>query len=115
MKVTIQAKINNTEVSIVTDLVNDHIPLLLSKEAMKKANKQIGFSSDSVFMFGTKQSLLVTTSGHYTIPIGERASLEEVSEKDQRIILHAKTADLSSIEKTLRTFIVSFMIPHQTH
>ena len=51
MKVTIPAKIKNTNGSIVTDLVNNDIPLLLSKEAMKKANTQIDFSSDSVFTF----------------------------------------------------------------
>lgn len=55
MKVNIPAKINNTNVSIVIDLVNDDIPLLLSKEIMKKANAHINFSSDSVFMFGNKQ------------------------------------------------------------
>ena len=43
MKVTIPAKISNTDVSIVTDLVNDDILLLLSKEAMKKVNTQIDF------------------------------------------------------------------------
>ena len=93
MKVTIPAKINNTDVSIVTDLVNDDIPLLLSKEAMKKANTQIDFSSNPVFMFGTKQPLVVTTLGHYAIPIGERTSFEELNEKKQRITLHAKTVD----------------------
>ena len=46
MKVTIPVNINNTDTSTVTDLVNDDIPLLLSKEAMKKANTQINFLSD---------------------------------------------------------------------
>ena len=90
MKVTIPAKINNTDVSIVTDLVNDDIPLLLSKEATKKANAQINFSSDSVFIFSTKQPLIVMTSGHYAISIGERASLEKLNENKQITILHAK-------------------------
>ena len=67
MRVTIPAKINSTDVSIVTDLVNDDIPLLLSKEAMKKVNTQINLSSDSFFMFGTKPPLIFTNSGHYAI------------------------------------------------
>ena len=112
MKVTIPAKINKTDISIITDLVNDDILLLVFKEAMKKANTQIDFSSDSVFMFGTKQSLIVTTSGHYAIPIGERASLEKLNEKKQRIVLCAKTVDLSNKEKTAEKLIVSFLIPH---
>ena len=111
MKVTIPAKINNTDVSIVTNSVNDDIPLLLSKEAMKKANTQINFSSDSDFMFGTKQPLLVTTSGHYVIPIGERAFLEQLKEKKQIIILHAKTADLSNKEKTAKKLHSKFSHP----
>ena len=67
LRVTIPAKINSTDVSIVTDLVNDDIPLLLSKEAMKKANTQIDLSPDSFFMFGTKPPLIFTNSGHYAI------------------------------------------------
>ena len=43
MKVTIPVKIKNAGVSIVTDLVNDDILLLLSKEVMKKANTQSDF------------------------------------------------------------------------
>lgn len=58
MKVTIPAKVNIADVSIVADLVFDNIPLLLPKEAMKKANTQIDFSSFSAFMFGTNQNLM---------------------------------------------------------
>ena len=111
MKVTIPAKINNSDVSIVTNSVNDDIPLLLSKEAMKKANTQINFSSDSDFMFGTKQPLIVTTSGQYVIAIGERAFLEQLKEKKQIIILHAKTVDLSNKEKAAKKLHSHFSHP----
>ena len=107
MKVTIPAKINNTDVSIVTDLVNDNITFLLSKEPIKKANTQINFSSDSVFMFNTKQPLM----GHYAIPIVERASLEKLNEKKQRINLHAKIVDLSHKEKTAKKLHSQFSHP----
>ena len=90
MKVTILAKINNTDRSIVTDLINDNAPLLLFKEAIKKANSKIDFSSDSVFMFGSKVPVIVTTSGHYTIPIGELAALEEHNEKKQKLFYKQK-------------------------
>ena len=45
-------------------------------------------------MFRTKQPLIVTTSGHYAIPIGERASLEGLNEKKHMNILHGKTVNL---------------------
>ena len=50
-------------------------------------------------MFHTKQPLIVTTSGHYAIPIGERASLEGLNEKKHMNILHGKTVNLSNKEK----------------
>ena len=52
-----------------THVVEAGVPLLLSKEALKKANGFINFENDTISIFGEKQVFL-TTSGHYALPIG---------------------------------------------
>ena len=42
-KMKIPARIGSKDVNIETDVVNTNIPLLLSKESMKKANAEIKF------------------------------------------------------------------------
>ena len=65
-RAVIPATIGNNEIFITTDVVNSSIPLLLSKEAMKRANTEIDFMADTVKMFGQKQSVYSTKSGHYS-------------------------------------------------
>lgn len=71
-KVLIPAKIGTSNVLIETDVVNEDIPLLLSKETMKKAGTEIDFKNDSVTMLGEKQNLIITSAGHYAIPLGDK-------------------------------------------
>ena len=61
--------ITDIEVSIITDVVNSDIPLLLSKDAMKKAGTCLNFEDDTVTMLKKKIPLSCTSSGHYYIPI----------------------------------------------
>ena len=68
-KMTVPACIGNQRVMIETDVIDSDIPLLLSKPAMKKAGTKIDFLSDTVQMLGVKQDLLITSSGHYAVPI----------------------------------------------
>ena len=53
--------------NVVTDVVKSEIPLLLSKERMKKAGKKIDFVKNKVIIFGKEISLLFTSSGHYQV------------------------------------------------
>ena len=57
---------------IETDVVKCDIPLLLSKDAMKKAAMQIDFKADVVKIFGKPIKLFFTSIGHYCIPIVEQ-------------------------------------------
>ena len=57
------------KIFIETDVVDYEIPLLLSKDAMKKAGMSIKFATDTVTIFGRKQDLLFTSLGHYSIPL----------------------------------------------
>ena len=67
-KVILPCVITDIEVSIITDVVNSDIPLLLSKDAMKRAGICLNFEDDTVTML-KKIPLNYTSSGHYYIPI----------------------------------------------
>ena len=68
-KVILPCVIADIEVSIITDVVNSDIPLLLSKDAMKRAGTCLNFEDDTVTMLKKKIPLNCTSSGHYYIPI----------------------------------------------
>ena len=68
-KVILPCVIADIEVSIITDVVNPDIPLLLSKDAMKRAGTCLNFEDDTVMIIKKKIPLSCTSSGHYYIPI----------------------------------------------
>ena len=68
-KVILPCVIADIEVSIITDVVDSDIPLLLSKGAMKRTGTCLNFENDSVTMLKKKIPLRCTSSGHYSIPI----------------------------------------------
>ena len=68
-KVTLSCIITDIEVSIVTDVVDADIPLLLSKDSMKRARICLNFENDSIMMFKKKIPLRCTSSWHHHIPI----------------------------------------------
>ena len=70
-KVKIPAKIGSKKLFISTDVVEAEIPLLLSKDAMKKAGTEINFVKDSVTMYGEELDVQITQSGHYAIPLND--------------------------------------------
>ena len=68
-KVILPCVIADIEVSIITDVVNSDIPLLLSIDTMKRAGTCLNFEDDTVTMLKKKIPLSCTLSGHYYIPI----------------------------------------------
>ncbi|MEL7342919.1 MAG: hypothetical protein AAGM67_20720, partial [Bacteroidota bacterium] len=84
-KVMLPAQIGNTNLAIKTDVVEADIPLLLSKNAMKKAGTQIDFVTDKVTMFGEEQDVVVTTSGHYAIPLNNSLGILRKIEKSEKV------------------------------
>ena len=68
-KVILPCVIADIEVSIITDVVNSDIPLLLSKDAMKRAGTCFNFEDDTVTMLKKKIPFSCKSSGHYYIPI----------------------------------------------
>ena len=68
-KLILPCVITYIEVSIITHVVDSDIPLLLSKDAMKRAGTCLSFEDDTVTMLKKKIPLSCTSSGHYYIPI----------------------------------------------
>lgn len=68
-KVTIPAKIGQVSCKIETEVVKQDIPLLLSKESLKKAETILDLKRDKVMMFSQPVDVNFTSSGHYCVPI----------------------------------------------
>ena len=75
--VSIPCRVAGRGVTIIIDVVNCDIPLLLSKRAMKRGCMKIDVENDTVEVFGVKCALSITSSGHYVLPF-ERRSVQEV-------------------------------------
>ena len=56
---------------IQKDVISKELPLLLSKDDMKKANTKIDFTNDKINILRQEMDIRFTTSGHYSIPISK--------------------------------------------
>ena len=83
-KIVIPVTLGKKRISIESDIVEADIPLLLSKEALKKAETVLDFNNDTAVMFGEKQTLIPTQSGHYAIPLSVAKDEKSI---DQQIVL----------------------------
>ena len=68
-KVHLPVTIKNQNHYLLTEVVNADIPLLISKDTMIKAKAQHDYENETITLFGVKQPLICTSSGHYAIPI----------------------------------------------
>ena len=74
-KVKMPAQIGKRRILINADVIENEIPLLLSKEAMRKAGTIIDLKNDEVFMFGNKVKLFLIKSGHYCIGLNPKVDV----------------------------------------
>jgi len=66
---TIPATLAGNKVFIKTDVVESHIPLLLSLDAMKKASVVLHTKEDKAEVMGNMVNLNLTSCGHYCLPL----------------------------------------------
>ena len=84
------------EIELETDIVDTDTPLLLSKSAMKKSSTVIDFDKNTAFLFGKKQKLIKTTSGHYAIPLtNKRKIIEDAPQEEVQNIFSYMTTSPS--------------------
>ena len=88
-KVKIPACIGTNKIFIETDVIDTNVPLLLSQKAMKAASTSINFVDDTVMMFGENQDVILTRSGHYSVPLSNsHRILKDAVDNKAKIILH---------------------------
>ena len=75
-QVVLPAKIRSAKCSIKTEVVKANIPLLLSKESLKKADTVLDLKNDTAEMFGKPVKLHFNSSGHYCIDISNNGNEE---------------------------------------
>ena len=69
-QITIPAVRAGQNMLLTIEVIENDIPLLLSKDAMKKANTYIDFANDEIIL-NKEIPVNLITSGHYCIPIGK--------------------------------------------
>ena len=97
-KVKIPVIIAGVQATVTTDVVEYDIPLLSSKEAMKKAKTQIDFQEDEINIFGKKVKIFFTSTDHFCIKLKSKLSDENVF-KTNAVFLCSNIRNLSSTEK----------------
>ena len=77
-----------------TDIMNKDIPLVFSRDAMKKAGMTIDFKTDSTAVFSRNVPLHVTQTGHYTLPLTRPLQLLTKQDADPhtKIVVTATSA-----------------------
>ena len=74
-KVRIPLEIGHKNCILKAEVVDRNIPLLLSKETLKKAQTKIDMATDQITMFGKSVESHQTSNGHYAIPLALRKDL----------------------------------------
>ena len=64
--------IAGVQATVTTDILECDIPLLISKEAMKKAQTQIDFEEDKINIFGKKVEIYLISTGHNCIKLNKQ-------------------------------------------
>ena len=73
--------IANEPIFLNVDVVAENIPLLFSKDSLKKANSKIDFITDSISIMDKNVDLVITNSGHYALPITKNSNIFHNKEK----------------------------------
>ena len=71
---TIPATIGK-DVSIKTDFIQNDLHLLLRKDSMKKSNVKMDFANDKVSFLDQNVDIILSSSGHYAVPISRTEQL----------------------------------------
>ena len=92
--VKIPATIGSHNFEIKIDVVDNDIPLLFSKSSMKRANMKLNFQNDTISIFDENIPLIITSSGHYAIPITKAKQLiNNLNRKSEMSITLTMTND----------------------
>lgn len=101
-KVLLPMNLAGKDVHLETEVVPTNVPLLLSKETMKKANARLNFDKDTITLFGVEQPMVCTSTGHYAIPIKKHNVYSCDGNVDNLVLFTLKeNADVKVVAKKL--------------
>ena len=89
--VKLPANIGGVECFIEAEVVDCEIPLLLSKESLKRAQTILDINNDKVSMFGKQVDVQFTSSGHYCIDIVDNKDQSSIEVDFKEIVLLTNT------------------------
>ena len=81
------AKIGTNNCSIEAEVVDCELPLLLSKESLKRAKTILDLNSDKVSMFGEQIDVNFTSSGHYCVNISNSNGHRQLGKDIEQVLL----------------------------
>ena len=104
--------IGGREVKLETEIVNSDVPLLLSKNTMKSAKAKQDYENDCIYLFGNKQNMICTESGHYAIPICRaKISKEDQLNEINTVLFNSQNSIVQSNDSIARKLHHQFAHP----
>ena len=76
----ISVQFGSQQIKLMTNVVECDIPLLLSRETLKRAGAEIDFKSDTVVLLGEKIDVVVSKSGHLCVPLPRRLEKQGIKQ-----------------------------------
>ena len=110
---TFPVQIGGVDALVNAHVVENNIPLLLSRQSLKKADAVMDFSKDKVVMLGETVSLHTTKSGHYCIPLSKTIISESV-EPHFTLTVSSAFEGLSANEKKAKAQKLHVQFAHAT-
>ena len=114
-KVKFPAYIGNKKMFIIADVIINDIPLLLSKESMKKGQAKLNFINDSISIFGTEIPLQTTSTGHYLLCIGNTAEYLDSNIKSNIVLFSSQFMNADKDERYKIAVKVHKQFVHPRH
>ena len=106
--VTLPVMIGSHQCSIEIEIVENSLPLLISRDTMKELGMTLDFVNDIVFVKGEKVKLYCTKSGQYCV------SLSPVIAKEAKVVLHCNLEGLTADERKRKALKLHRQFAHAT-
>ena len=84
--------LGNKKVNLITEVVDEDIPLLFSRMSMTRAKSKLNTEDETVTLLGQKIKMILTSTGHFAIPIHTN---RHVIETEAKINLFTSTQNMS--------------------
>ena len=106
-EICLPARVWNKSVNILVDIVDNDIPLLISRPLMSELGLVIDTRKHEAVVDGKRHELILTKTGHYSVP------LCPFVDENVRVVLHAENvANLSAKEKKAKALKLHRQFAH---